>query len=153
MRPEVWSGPWPSWPCGSSSTTSESWPHLASPERDELVDDRLRAVDEVAELGLPQHKCVRVADRVAVLEAHRGELRQRRVVHHELATGRRAVGVGGSSCSGVNSAPVLRSMITECRWVKVPRRVSWPDSRTVLPSASSEPSASSSPNAQSTLPS
>ena len=32
MRPEVWSGPWPSWPCGSSSTTSESWPHLASPE-------------------------------------------------------------------------------------------------------------------------
>ena len=32
MRPEVWSGPWPSWPCGSSSTTSDSWPHLASPE-------------------------------------------------------------------------------------------------------------------------
>ena len=62
---------------------------------DELVDDRLRAVDEVAELGLPQHQCVRVADRVAVLEAHRGELRQRRVVHHELAAGRRAVGVGG----------------------------------------------------------
>jgi hypothetical protein len=30
MRPDVWSGPWPSWPCGSSSTTSDSWPHLAS---------------------------------------------------------------------------------------------------------------------------
>ncbi len=32
MRPEVWSGPWPSWPWGSSSTTSARWPHLASPE-------------------------------------------------------------------------------------------------------------------------
>ena len=57
-----------------------------------------------------------------------------------------------SSCSGVNSAPVLRSMITEWRWVKVPRRVSCPDNRISLPSATSEPSASSSANAQSTLP-
>jgi hypothetical protein len=55
-----------------------------------------------------------------------------------------------SSCSGVNSAPVLRSMMTEWRWVKVPRRVSWPDSRIVLPSATKDPSASSSANAQST---
>ena len=58
-----------------------------------------------------------------------------------------------SRCSGVNSSPVLRSMITEWRWVNVPRRVSWPVNRIVLPSARSEPSASSSANAQSTLPS
>ena len=32
MRPEEWSGPWPSMPCGSRRTTSEVWPHLASPE-------------------------------------------------------------------------------------------------------------------------
>ena len=32
MRPDVWSGPWPSCPCGSSITTSERWPHLASLE-------------------------------------------------------------------------------------------------------------------------
>ncbi len=32
MRPEVWSGPAPSCPCGSSSVTPECWPHLASPE-------------------------------------------------------------------------------------------------------------------------
>jgi hypothetical protein len=58
-----------------------------------------------------------------------------------------------SSCSGVNSLPVLRSITTECRWVNVPRRVSWPDSRTSLPSEIMVPSASSSANAQSTLPS
>ena len=32
MRPLEWSGPWPSRPCGSSMTTPERWPHLASPE-------------------------------------------------------------------------------------------------------------------------
>ena len=31
-RPEVWSGPWPSWPCGSSRVTAERWPHFTSPE-------------------------------------------------------------------------------------------------------------------------
>ncbi|CKQ53041.1 Uncharacterised protein [Mycobacterium tuberculosis] len=44
-------------------------------------------------------------------------------------------------------------MRTECRWEKVPRRLSCPDKRTSLPSATSEPSASSSPKAQSILPS
>lgn len=52
---------------------------------DELVDDRLRAVDEVTELRLPQHQCVGVAQGVAVLEADRGVLAQRRVVHREPA--------------------------------------------------------------------
>ena len=31
-RAEEWSGPWPSYPCGSSSTTLERWPHFCSPE-------------------------------------------------------------------------------------------------------------------------
>ncbi len=62
---------------------------------DELVDDRLGAVDEVTELRLPQHQRVGVADGVAVLEADRGELGQRRVIDQELAAARSAVGGGG----------------------------------------------------------
>ena len=52
--------------------------------RDELVDDGLRAVGEVAELGLPQHERVGALDRVAVLEAHRRVLAEQRVVDPEL---------------------------------------------------------------------
>ena len=50
---------------------------------DELVDDRLRAVGEVAELRFPAHQRVLVGDRVAVLEAERRELREHGVVDHE----------------------------------------------------------------------
>ena len=50
---------------------------------DELVDDRLRPVAEVTELRLPQHERVGPFDGVAVLEAHRGVLRQQRVVDPE----------------------------------------------------------------------
>ena len=62
---------------------------------DEFVDDRLCAVDEVAELGLPHHDRPGVAHRVAVLEAHRRVLRQRRVVHQEPPAGGCAVRVDG----------------------------------------------------------
>ncbi len=55
--------------------------HLAG--REELVDDRLGAVDEVAELGLPEDQRVRVLHRVPVLEAHRRVLREQRVVDEE----------------------------------------------------------------------
>ena len=51
--------------------------------------------------------------------------------------------------SGVYSSPVCRSTSTACRWPNVPRRVSWPTSRTVWPSMSTLPNASSSPVAQS----
>jgi len=47
---------------------------------DELVDDDLRAVGEVAELRLPEHEGIGPRDRVAVLEPHRGVLREQRVV-------------------------------------------------------------------------
>ena len=52
---------------------------LALARRDELVDDDLRAVDEVAELRLPEHQRVRLGERVAVLEAEHRLLRQHRV--------------------------------------------------------------------------
>ena len=45
------------------------------------------------------------------------------------------------------------STSTAWRWEKVPRRVSWPVSRTFDPSSSSEPMASASPSAQSISPS
>ena len=50
---------------------------------DELVDDDLRAVDEVAELRLPQHERLGRGRRVAVLEADARVLRERRVVDLE----------------------------------------------------------------------
>ena len=43
---------------------------------DELVDDDLRAVDEVAELGLPHHQHVGLVERVAELEAEHRRLRE-----------------------------------------------------------------------------
>ena len=85
----------------------------------------LRAVDEVAELRLPQHERVGSRDRVAVLEAEGGVLREQRVVDVELAPGRRR-----GAASGVYSGRSSRSTRTACRWLNVPRRVSWPASRT-----------------------
>ena len=55
---------------------------------DELVDHDLRAVDEVAELRLPQNERLRCRDRVAVLESEARIFRERRVVDLE---GRRGV--------------------------------------------------------------
>src|SRR6266496_1045116 len=49
----------------------------------ELVDDDLRAVHEVSELGLPEHERVGGGDGVAVLEAERRVFRERRVVRLE----------------------------------------------------------------------
>ena len=51
--------------------------------RDELVDDGLGAVREVAELRLPEHERIRSLDRVAVLEREGGVLAQQRVVDRE----------------------------------------------------------------------
>ena len=51
---------------------------------DELVDDDLGSVGEVAELGLPEDERLRVGDRIAVFEAEHGVLAQQRVVHPEV---------------------------------------------------------------------
>ena len=53
MRADECSGPWPSYPCGSSSTSPEVWRPLVLGRDQELVDDDLRAVHEVAELRFP----------------------------------------------------------------------------------------------------
>jgi len=56
---------------------------------DELVDHDLRAVDEVAVLRLPDHEGVRRGAGVAVLEAERRVLGERRVVDLERGVGAR----------------------------------------------------------------
>ena len=58
-------------------------PPLGEPGAEELVHDDLGAVDEVAELGLPQHQRLGRRRAVAVLEAQRGQLAQRAVVQLE----------------------------------------------------------------------
>ena len=46
-----------------------SRPHLSSPGGDELVDDDLRAVGEIAELRLPQDEGFGIVAAVSVFEA------------------------------------------------------------------------------------
>ena len=51
-------------------------PHLESPADEELVDDDLGAVDEVAELRLPEHQRLGRRRAVAVLEARAWRARE-----------------------------------------------------------------------------
>ncbi|MCY1238751.1 hypothetical protein D9M72_515080 [compost metagenome] len=51
---------------------------------DELIDDGLRAVDEVAELRFPQHQCIGALHGVSVFEAHRSVFGQQGVVDPQL---------------------------------------------------------------------
>ena len=113
-----------------------------------LVDDDLGAVDEVAELRLPQHERLGVAVGVAVLEAERGVLRQQRVVDPERALGaRRGRRAGSTACRSRSRSSAA------WRWLNVPRRESSPARRTLWPSSSSDPNASASAVAHSTSPS
>src|SRR5919201_2113194 len=64
---------------------------LGEARDDELIDHDLRAVDEVAELGLPEYERLRRSDGIAVLEADAGVLGKRRVV--DLEGGARVVQV------------------------------------------------------------
>ena len=66
-------------------------PPLRAAGDEELVDHDLGAVDEVAELRLPEDERVRRGDRVAVLEPERRVLRERRVVDLERRVRRREV--------------------------------------------------------------
>ena len=64
-------------------------PRILSPLRviahDELVDDRLRYVHEIAELRLPHHERIRRRHAIAVLETEHRDLGQRRVLDLEAA--------------------------------------------------------------------
>src|SRR5687768_6311008 len=52
---------------------------FALARRDELVEDDLRAIGEIAELRLPQSERVRLGKRIAVFEAEHGLFGQHRV--------------------------------------------------------------------------
>ena len=69
------SGPWPSSACGRSRTSPARLIPLGLAGRDELVDQHLGHVGEVAELGFPEHQRVARLDAVAVLEAERSQPR------------------------------------------------------------------------------
>ena len=58
-------------------------PPLVFGRGDELIDDHLRIVREVAELRLPEHERLRVVAAVAVLEPEDRRFGQRRVVNLE----------------------------------------------------------------------
>src|SRR5262249_30579225 len=62
---------------------------LGASRRDELVEDDLRAVDEIAVLRLPDDQAVRLLHVVAELESDRRVLRQRAVVNFETGRGLR----------------------------------------------------------------
>ena len=94
MRALECSGPCPSWPCGSSSVRRARLPPLRLRAGQELVDDHLRAVREVAELRLPHHERAVLRHRVAELEAQHGGLREQRVVDLEADARRRDAGEG-----------------------------------------------------------
>ena len=142
------SGPFPSYPCGSSSVRRDVSPHLERPADDELVDDDLRAVHEVAELRLPQHERLRRGHRVAVLEADARVLGERRVVDLERRRPPRR-----DAASACTSRRCSTSWRTAWRCEKVPRSVSWPVRRIGMPSTSSDANASASAWPQSIPPS
>ena len=50
---------------------------------DELVDDDLGAIGEIAELRFPQHERLRVGERIAIFESEHAEFGERTVAHFE----------------------------------------------------------------------
>ena len=58
---------------------------LGLARRDELVDHDLRAVDEIAELRLPQHQRLGIGRGIAIFEAEHAIFGQRAVEHFEIA--------------------------------------------------------------------
>src|SRR5688572_30288053 len=57
---------------------------FALARRDELVEDDLRAIGEIAELRLPQSERVGLGKRIAVFEAEHGLFGKHRVDHFEF---------------------------------------------------------------------
>ena len=72
--------PMPSNPCGRSKHDPAQPPPFVLGAGDELIDDHLSGVHEVAELGLPEHEAVRAVKTIAVLETQARQLRERAVV-------------------------------------------------------------------------
>ena len=80
-------GPVPLVPVRQEQRQPRGLPPLREAGDEELVDDDLGAVDEVAELRLPEDERVGRRDRVAVLEAETGVLGERRVVDLDRGAG------------------------------------------------------------------
>ena len=133
---------------GQQQRQARGLPPLGQAGGEELVEDHLRGVHEVAELRLPQHQRVGVLHAVAVLEARGSPARTAGCCAARTATPRCA-----GSAAGSRRSPVSASWSTRWRWLNVPRSVSWPVRRIGTPSASSEANASDSACAQSTVPS
>ena len=89
---------------GGAASGVRSAPHFERPATMNWSMIDLRAVDEVAELRLPEHERLGRGDGVAVLEAERRVLGERRVVHLERR--RRARRGAGSACSARRSRVV-----------------------------------------------
>jgi len=84
--------------------------------------------------------------RVAVLEAERTYSLSRLSYTQKLAF------LSGSVLMGTHGCSFSKSMSAACRWLKVPRRLSSPASRTGVPSTTSEPMANNSAVAHSISP-
>ena len=65
---------------------------LAFARRDELVEDDLRAVGEVAELRFPERQRIRAGQRIAVFETEHGLFRKHRVDDFVASLRRRQIG-------------------------------------------------------------
>ena len=88
---------------------------------EELVDDDLGGVHEVAELALPNDQALRRVDAVPVLEPQHAGLRQ------AGCCGFRRGPESSDRCRrGMIFAAGLASCSTLWRWEKVPRSASWP---------------------------
>ena len=143
-RALAWSGPAPFVPVRQQQHERRPLPPLAARRHDELVDHRLRAVDEVAVLRFPDDEPRRLLHVVAVLEADRRVLRERAVVDLERRRGLRQ-----RLQRHVHPRRCFTSWNTAWRWLNVPRSTSSPVSRMLVPSARIEANASSSADAQS----
>ena len=58
-----------------------NWINQSTIIPEELIDNALRRIGEIAELRFPNNKRIRVGHRVSMLEAKHGVLGQRRVAH------------------------------------------------------------------------
>ncbi len=121
---------------------------LRQAARDELVDDHLGAVGEVAELRLPEHQRL---GRLAASSRTRSP--GRRPPTGGCCAARSAPWRSAGAGSARKVWPFLASWRTRWRWLNVPRSASWPVRRIGTPSASSEANASASAWAQSMPPS
>ena len=129
-RAEECSGPCPSMPCGSKSTRPGQPVPLRLGRGEELVDEHLGPVHEVAELRLPDRQPLGHVQAVAVLEPQGGRLGEQAVADLD-----RPLPLPQVRERGVGRAALV-SYRTAWRWLKVPRRVSWPTRRTRVPSQS-----------------